>query len=151
MSAGWWVPWVYFLYWSCGKWALDGEYCGFEPQLHLQIPRRQLRLKTACLFRKEVVATGYYPTNAPRGFHVETTWKGSFPRRFNVESTWCVCRVHKGKKSKQLAVVLSGCKSNEELLWISHVKLINHCIGCKNTDKKENNTYFMTLLFIYNS
>ena len=92
MSAGWWVPWVYFLYWSCGKWALDGEYCGFEPQLHLQIPRRQLRLKTACLFRKEVVATGYYPTNAPRGFHVETTWKGSFPRRFNVEYTWFVCR-----------------------------------------------------------
>ena len=34
-----------------------------------------------------------YPTNTPRGFHVETTWKRSFPRRFNVESTWCVCRV----------------------------------------------------------
>ena len=32
------------------------------------------------------------PTNAPRGFYVETTWKGSFPRRFNVESTWRVCQ-----------------------------------------------------------
>ena len=32
------------------------------------------------------------PTNTPRGFHVETTWKQPFPRRFNVESTWCVCR-----------------------------------------------------------
>ena len=32
------------------------------------------------------------PTNTPRGFHVETTWKRSFPRRFNMESTWCVCR-----------------------------------------------------------
>ena len=28
------------------------------------------------------------PTNTPRGFHVETTWKCPFPRRFNVESTW---------------------------------------------------------------
>ena len=34
----------------------------------------------------------YSPTNTPRGFYVETTWKWSFPRRFNVESTWCVCR-----------------------------------------------------------
>ena len=33
------------------------------------------------------------PTNPPRGFHVETTWKRPFPRHFNVESTWCVCRV----------------------------------------------------------
>ena len=32
------------------------------------------------------------PTNAPRGFHVETTWKRPFPRCFNVESMWCVCR-----------------------------------------------------------
>ena len=32
------------------------------------------------------------PTNTPRVFHVETTWKRSFLRRFNVEYTWCVCR-----------------------------------------------------------
>ena len=32
------------------------------------------------------------PTNTPRGFHVEMTWKQPFPRRFNVDSTWCVCR-----------------------------------------------------------
>ena len=31
------------------------------------------------------------PTNAPRLFHVETTWK----RSFNVEYTWSVCRVWK--------------------------------------------------------
>ena len=37
--------------------------------------------------------TGNFPTNTPRGFHVETTWKRSFARRFNVESTWCVCRL----------------------------------------------------------
>ena len=36
----------------------------------------------------------YYPTNTPRGFHVETTRKQSFPRRFNVYSTWCVYRVN---------------------------------------------------------
>ena len=32
------------------------------------------------------------PTNTPRVFHVDTTWKRSFPGRFNVEYTWCVCR-----------------------------------------------------------
>ena len=34
-----------------------------------------------------------YPTNTPRGFHVETTWKRPLPRRFSVEFTWCVCWV----------------------------------------------------------
>ena len=33
-----------------------------------------------------------FPTNTPRVFHVETTWKRSFPPRFNVEYTSCVCR-----------------------------------------------------------
>ena len=32
------------------------------------------------------------PTNTPRVFHVETTWKQSFQRLFNVEYTWSVCR-----------------------------------------------------------
>ena len=44
--------------------------------------------------------------------------------------------LHKGKKSKLLAVVLFGCKSNEELSWISHVKITNHCMGCKKKTKK---------------
>ena len=34
--------------------------------------------------------------------------------------------LHKSKKSKVLAVVLSGYKSNEQLSWISHVKIINN-------------------------
>ena len=34
-----------------------------------------------------------FPTNTPRVFHVETTWKQTFPRRFNVEYTWSVCKV----------------------------------------------------------
>ena len=33
-----------------------------------------------------------YPTNIPREFHVETTWKRLLPRRFNVEYTWCIFR-----------------------------------------------------------
>ena len=33
-----------------------------------------------------------FPTNIPRVFHVETTWRRSFPRRFNVEYKWSVCR-----------------------------------------------------------
>ena len=32
------------------------------------------------------------PTNAPRVFHVETTWKQSFSRRFNMEYLWYACR-----------------------------------------------------------
>ena len=40
-----------------------------------------------------LVCLSTYPTNTPRGFHVETTWKQLFPRRFNVESMWSVCRV----------------------------------------------------------
>ena len=47
-------------------------------------------------FQQTVVRVSYilknYPTNTPRGFHVETTWKWSLPRHFNVKSTWCVCR-----------------------------------------------------------
>ena len=35
----------------------------------------------------------FFPTNTPRVFHIEMTWKHSFPRRFNVEYTWWVCRV----------------------------------------------------------
>ena len=34
-----------------------------------------------------------YPTNTPRVFHVETTWKRLFLRCFNAEYTWCVCIV----------------------------------------------------------
>ena len=39
-----------------------------------------------------------YPTNTPRRFHVETTWKRPFSLRFNVESTWCVCRIKASSK-----------------------------------------------------
>ena len=35
------------------------------------------------------------PTNTPRVFHLEKTWKRPLPRRFNVECTWCVCRKKK--------------------------------------------------------
>ena len=44
--------------------------------------------------------------------------------------------LYKCTKPKLLAVVPSGYKSNEELSWISHVKIINHCMGCKK-EKKE--------------
>ena len=36
--------------------------------------------------------TSSNPTNIPRAFHLETTWKRPFLRHFNVEYTWCVCR-----------------------------------------------------------
>ena len=34
-----------------------------------------------------------FPTNTPRGFHFETTWKWPLPRRFNVKFMWFACRV----------------------------------------------------------
>ena len=34
-----------------------------------------------------------YPTNTPRVFPIEMTWKRPFRRRFNVEYTWFVCSV----------------------------------------------------------
>ena len=47
-----------------------------------------------CILYEPIQSTiGSYPTNKPRVFHVETTWKRPFPRRFNVEYTWCVGRV----------------------------------------------------------
>ena len=56
-----------------------------------------------CLLFNEI------PTNTPRGFHVETTWKRSFPRRFNVESTLCVCRDYLQKCEEHFGGDLIGC------------------------------------------
>ena len=67
------------------------------------------------------------PTNTPRGFHVEMTWKRSFPRRFNVESTWCVCRVYWKLCQNTLFLVIrlvsqksktSLISKNNDPLWI---------------------------------
>ena len=51
------------------------------------------------------VVGSYHPTNTPRGFHVETTWKRSFPHRFNVESTWC-CRAESGTQFYPVVIFL---------------------------------------------
>ena len=53
---------------------------------------KKWRVKNICSCKKICTVHLYSPTNTPRGFHVETTWKRSFPRRYDVESTWCVCR-----------------------------------------------------------
>ena len=51
----------------------------------------------------------HHPTNTPRVFHVETTWKRTFPRSFNVEYKWSVCRavsvVNKSNKHKFLITI----------------------------------------------
>ena len=46
-----------------------------------------------------------YPTNTPRVFHVETTWRRLFPRRFNVKYTLRVCRVFSQKTSARLQLL----------------------------------------------
>ena len=69
------------------KWVLLSESKVLGEQLEL------LPGNTQCNNCRGIVKWKNSPTNIPRGFHVETTWKRSFPRRFNMESTWCVCRV----------------------------------------------------------
>ena len=45
---------------------------------------------------KAVLDFWLFPTNTPRVFHVETTWKRSLLSRFNIKHTWCTFRiVHK--------------------------------------------------------
>ena len=68
--------------------------------------------KHQCLLNKKCPTSYVFPTNTPRVFHVEATWKRSFPRRFNVEYMWSVCRVIQSKyhtKRKKF--------ENENLLW----------------------------------
>ena len=63
-----------------------------------------INLPSTCSNWLENFSFTHFPTNTPRGFHVETTWKQSFPRRFNVESTWCVCRVYSLSLQKELVI-----------------------------------------------
>ena len=45
---------------------------------------------------KPVLDFWFFPTNTPRVFNVETTWKRSLLSRFNIKHTWCIFRiVHK--------------------------------------------------------
>ena len=62
----------------------------------------------------------FHPTNTPRGFHVETTWKRSFPRRFNVESTWCVCKDYHCPDSLKLITRLRLGLSHLRFLKFKH-------------------------------
>ena len=56
--------------------------------------------------------------------------------------------LHKRKKSKLHAVGLSGFKFDEELSWISHVKITNHCMGCKKSQKKQYLCHDLTTLYL---
>ena len=52
--------------------------------------RRSYILKQTCSFRYvwASVTTRPYPTNTPRGFLVETTWKSSFPTYMTLAKFW---------------------------------------------------------------
>ena len=69
----------------------------FKIVLHLIIAAcTQSRRETQpCHFPEYCLEMLIEPTNAPRVFHVETTWKRPFPRRFNVEYMWRVCSVYR--------------------------------------------------------
>ena len=62
-----------------------GKKYNFKKQFW-DIYRKSINIAETCFYTNN-------PTNIPRIFHVETTWKRSFPRRFNVDYTWCVYRV----------------------------------------------------------
>ena len=68
------------------------------------------------------------PTNTPRVFHVETTWKRSFPRLFNVKYTWCVCR-------KESISELEGVAFYN----IIHSQRTHKNVSVKNADDGEKN------------
>ena len=61
------------------------------------------------------------PTDTPRGFRVETTWKRSFPRRFNVESTWCVCSLHYFLATKEKTIENFNRNTRAQLLNILNI------------------------------
>ena len=65
------------------------------------------------------------PTDTPRGFHVETTWKRSFqrsfPRRFNVESTWCVSSLHYFLATKEKTIENFNRNTRAQLLNILNI------------------------------
>ena len=54
-----------------------------------------------------------FPTNKPRGFHFQTTWKHSFPRHFNVEFTWCISRELNVSLTASLVCLISDGKKVE--------------------------------------
>ena len=67
------------------------------------------------------------PTNTPRGFHVETTWKRPFPRRFNMESTWCVCRVELLLARSRLSQLAMACSQSFHCLQATKSQNILTC------------------------
>ena len=64
------------------------------PQLYLCCYIILTSLHLCCIYKPKSIPfiSSTIPTNTPRRFHVETTWKRPFPCRFNLESTWYVCR-----------------------------------------------------------
>ena len=57
--------------------------------------------------------------------------------------------LYKGKKSKLLAAVLSRCKSNEELSWINHVKIISHSNNHLNNQTRQKKKTIIPMLLPY--
>ena len=66
---------------------------GKETFIHLSITHEIMWYFFSKMYRSKFITLNVCPTNTPRIFHVEATWKRSFPRCFNVEDTWSVCRV----------------------------------------------------------
>ena len=65
-----------------------------------------LLVKIFSLVETFSLSWSHFPTNTPREFHVETTWKRPFPCRFNVESTWCVCRVEGTRTRTNIGLII---------------------------------------------
>ena len=60
-----------------------------------------------------------FPTDTPRVFHVETTWKRTIPHRFNVEYTWSVCRVCQDRQFHATVIAAGELRAQSTKLRVS--------------------------------
>ena len=83
----------FWINWNKKKWTSAGRHMNHHTLqvTHLFVFTESILTLELSSYQLNPSICGKYPTNTPREFIVETTWK--FPRRFNLESTWCVCRV----------------------------------------------------------
>ena len=108
-----------------GCWYLFPIFCGVEFS-HLMSLLKGRPAQTILSYKYKLQALAWGPTNTPREFHVETTWKRPFPRRFNMEFTWCVCSrcsdgVGKHAITKSWTVI---CQTSRTFFTLNYLKAL---------------------------
>ena len=104
----------------------------------------------------------YLPTNSPRIFHVEATWKWLLPRHFNVEYTWCVCGGFSPHKKWSFLLKISSVNVTkyavlcgfDHIYWrksswktsffVQCLFLQKECYSCVSTSTLKRNSVFLS-------